>query len=216
MLKQKITILAAMTGFAAASGSAGAATLDFSDLQSGNCGFLGSQAVSQGYKFTDISQGDLYLCNAGVIQNNTTPALIAANAPSILGFERSDSALFSLQSFFAGARTRDFDPTGVNGVSNADGIIVTGVTGAFIVTQTFNFTGVNFSQFTLSPAFTGLSSVMITAFGTVQSPEFLINNIVVDSAVPEPASWVMMIIGFGMVGSAVRRNRRGFGKPGIA
>lgn len=30
------------------------------------------------------------------------------------------------------------------------------------------------------------------------------------SAVPEPAAWAMMIVGFGLVGSVLRRSRRGF------
>ncbi|QMW24460.1 PEP-CTERM sorting domain-containing protein [Sandaracinobacteroides saxicola] len=32
-------------------------------------------------------------------------------------------------------------------------------------------------------------------------------NDITGSAVPEPATWAMMIIGFGLVGSAMRRQR---------
>ena len=41
-------------------------------------------------------------------------------------------------------------------------------------------------------------------------------DITVDGAVPEPASWAMMIVGFGMVGGTVRRNRRVTAVRGIA
>lgn len=35
-------------------------------------------------------------------------------------------------------------------------------------------------------------------------------------AVPEPASWAMMIAGFGMAGGALRRTRRSLGNPAVA
>lgn len=38
-------------------------------------------------------------------------------------------------------------------------------------------------------------------------PMFLLDNVSVTSAVPEPASWVMMLVGFGMVGAVARRRR---------
>lgn len=36
------------------------------------------------------------------------------------------------------------------------------------------------------------------------------------SAVPEPATWGMMIVGFGLAGSAMRRRRSAIGRPGTA
>jgi probable HAF family extracellular repeat protein len=46
----------------------------------------------------------------------------------------------------------------------------------------------------------------ITGYGTIggQTHAFLLTP----NAVPEPASWAMMIVGFGMVGGAMRRKRR--------
>lgn len=44
---------------------------------------------------------------------------------------------------------------------------------------------------------------------------FKLNSIAVTSAVPEPTTWMTMILGFGMVGAAIRR-RRGSSKAAIA
>ncbi len=41
-----------------------------------------------------------------------------------------------------------------------------------------------------------------------KSPAFEVDNIAFSSAVPEPASWAMMIGGFGLVGGAMRRRPR--------
>lgn len=183
-------------------GSASAATLDFSDLQSGSCNFVGSPVVSQGYRFTDVSAGGLFLCNGFVIHNGASPALIAANTRSVLRFERADATAFSLQSFFAGARTNS------GPLSAASGIEVVGTTGSGSVSQTINFNGLAFENFTLNSGFTGLSSVQISALGE-GAPEFLINAIVVDgaAAIPEPAAWAMLISGFGLIGATQRRRR---------
>lgn len=66
-------------------------------------------------------------------------------------------------------------------------------------TQTYN----------LSPSQAG--TVWIIG-GSVNGPDwkndaFKLNTIKVSSGVPEPTTWMMMILGFGMVGAAVRRRR---------
>jgi hypothetical protein len=191
-------------------GAANASTIDFSDLGSSSCASLGSSAHSGGFTFTDIGGGGLFLCNAGVLQHNTTPALIAANTTSVLGMSETDGGLFSLQSFFAGSRTQDFNPDGALGGANATGIDVVGTTLSGTVSEHFDFSGLSFSQFILSSDFTGLSSLRITAAGPA-SPEFAINGIVVNEGgaggVPEPASWALMLVGFFGAGSMVRSRR---------
>jgi PEP-CTERM motif len=67
-----------------------------------------------------------------------------------------------------------------------------------------------------SPAFFGLTSdrqILSIAFGpnggTTQSGGFAIDNLTIGAAgaVPEPASWAMLIAGFGLVGATARRRR---------
>jgi hypothetical protein len=191
-------------------GAANASTIDFSDVGSGSCAGLNSPTISGGFSFTDNGGGGLFLCNAGVIQHNTTPALIAANIASDLGIAEADDGLFSVQSFFAGSRTADFDPDSSYPNSLASGIDVVGTTLSGTVSQHFDFTGLAFSQFVLDPGFNGLTSLRITGVGE-QGPEFLINNIVVNEptggGVPEPASWALMLVGFAGAGSMVRRRK---------
>lgn len=200
----------AALGLFGVAGAASAATLNFSDLSSGACNGQGSPTTSQGFNFTDVSGGGLFLCNAGVIQNNTTPALIAANTLSVLDMAADGGGAFSLESFYAGGRTADFQPDTATG-STAAGIRVDGTTSSGVVTQSFAFSGVAFSQFTLNPSFTGLTNVRFTALGEGQ-PEFLINNLVVNESlvgggVPEPAAWALMLTGFTGAGVMIRRRR---------
>lgn len=75
--------------------------------------------------------------------------------------------------------------------------------------------GLGFTQFSGGgPIFTGPVSAPVFATGTFQ----LTNNFFPDqnstltisqvaSAVPEPATWAMMLIGFGALGSAMRRRK---------
>ena len=60
---------------------------------------------------------------------------------------------------------------------------------------------------TLQGAFGVNDSGQITGFGAFggQAHAFLLNPITVTGGVPEPASWAMMIIGFGLIGGAMRR-----------
>jgi len=62
-----------------------------------------------------------------------------------------------------------------------------------------------FATFTFAD-FVGLSSLTIT--GSQEYPEFALDNVVLNAgAVPEPATWTLMIGGFGMIGGGMRRRR---------
>ena len=56
-----------------------------------------------------------------------------------------------------------------------------------------------------------LSGADVGAFSSLRltsgTNAFEIDNVAVNSAVPEPATWAMMLLGFGAVGFSARRRR---------
>jgi len=68
---------------------------------------------------------------------------------------------------------------------------------------------VNYQTYGVSFTATGATRIQFTTDANTVSIDGVLDNVsVTNSAVPEPASWAMMIGGFGMVGAAVRRARR--------
>jgi hypothetical protein len=49
--------------------------------------------------------------------------------------------------------------------------------------------------------------------GTPTDGNFLLHSLTFTTSVPEPATWAMMLLGFGAIGAAMRRNRK---KPALA
>lgn len=75
---------------------------------------------------------------------------------------------------------------------------------------TFSFTGAGLTEGVYTLTFTGADAAAVTGltFSSTQAA-FEFDNVNV-TAVPEPASWAMMIGGFGLVGGAARtRSRKG-------
>jgi PEP-CTERM motif len=57
------------------------------------------------------------------------------------------------------------------------------------------------------PTTSGTFSLVFGTTGANDGRGPILDNILVDSAVPEPSSWLMLLAGFGMVGIAARRRR---------
>ena len=206
MNKHALTTLAAMM----MCGSAHAATITFEPF-SGQTYFNQAVRSEAGFNFTYSPSGGGY---GFVGPNNFCDPLCAdsgSNAFRSFGDGRvtitsSNNSVFSLESFGAATAitTRD-TPLALR---------VSGVGSNGAVNSTFNVAGGAADAFTtFSPSvFANLTSLTFTYSATSSDHEFSLDNIVlspgVAAAVPEPASWAMMIGGFGMIGGAMRRQRK--------
>lgn len=92
---------------------------------------------------------------------------------------------------------QSYDVTIFDGVGSVNIGTYTSAIGSFVARNSSTFTLTNGTTYTLR--FTGLSSQDRTAF---------IDNVVLaatPSAIPEPATWMILVAGFGLVGFAARR-----------
>ena len=196
-----------------------AASVDFQDVPSGSCSAVGPVVESRGFRFTG-NQDDpaLFVCDPGVLQSNTSAALINANSRSMLTMTQNTEAAFSLASFFAGGRTASSSPSEpIVAYTVATGIDVfgrrsDGTTTAASVTLDSD-APYGWAFYTLPPSFQSLVAVTFTATGLGATPEFLIDDLLVNAAVPEPTEAALLAAGVcGLLtlrGSRIRSPLRG-------
>lgn len=184
-------------------------TVDFEDVATGDCAIHGTSLTSQGVDFTPGGGSSFFVCNPGVLQNNTTPALIEANGAADTLMMLATSDVFSLLSFDAGGRTVSFDPTTLDPSRGSSSIEVTGHKQAGgTVVEVFNFVGTDFDTFTLPASFFGLNAVSFKPLGFSTSPEAMLDNIVLD-LIPEPSTCTLAY--FALLGVVWRRRKRALG-----
>lgn len=91
-------------------------------------------------------------------------------------------------------------------VSNEDAVLILRLNGDYTVLSSADLPhSINLSDFPYYPSFDYLDSLGSSLTGTVQT--LSVAPAVSQSSVPEPASWTMMIVGFGAIGAAMRRQR---------
>jgi hypothetical protein len=209
MLMLRLVILAVAATLSTT--NAQASTLDFESQFFDSFGYEKTTFIEGGYR-VEIAPTSIFgmflindptrqfgLCGSAGCAANGTTAYYGLNETSI-SFSQDNGNLFSLSSLDA---AQTFLETG-----RPLTLTLTGTKVDSVVTSTI-FVDADaagtFATFTFAD-FVGLSSLTIT--GSQEYPEFALDNVVLNAgAVPEPATWTMMIGGFGIVGGAMRRRR---------
>jgi hypothetical protein len=191
--------------------TAHASTIDFEAQFFDSFGYENTTFIEDGFR-VEIAPTSIFgmflindptkqvgLCGSAGCAANGTTSYYGLNETSI-SFFQANGGLFSLSSFDA-AQT-------FLGLDRPLTLTLTGTKAGVIVTSTI-LVGADaagaFATFTFDD-FVDLSSLTIT--GSPEFPEFALDNVVLKAgAVPEPATWAMIIGGFGMVGGAMRRGR---------
>lgn len=150
---------------------------------------IGTMSNFDGQGMTD---GSVYL---GAWSNSSSSTGVVINA--------TDNSLFSMQSF-------SFDNAYPNGSDRTDSITVVG-TFADASTTSETFSGLSgvvaFETLSLNSSFQNLTSVTVTANGANYVRALYDNFTVNTAAVPEPATYSMMLMGLGLIGFMASRKK---------
>jgi hypothetical protein len=174
---------------------AAAVTVTIPDLNPGGFVYYGTGNASvtySGVKFSQsstLSNGNFY--NVGSNYDSSPAAVLSSQQQSegvaniLITLPKSTDA-FSLD-------YGTFNGSGVTFLlSNGDTFTQTSVGDAYTMTNVFNVTSTPFN------------SVLVTSTDYVLS----VNDISYAGGVPEPATWAVMLLGFGLIGGGLRMARR--------
>lgn len=169
-----------------------------------------------------IDGRDLAMCFGVLCPSNNPSTFLGALNDGAVAFGRTDGQSFTVNSFdasFIGASGATLPP--VSGLLRLQGFTSTGAT----LSQTFQLAGPNsagalgFANYHTSGSFASTQFATVYAFGfacnaggtcnafSSDRGQFALDNISV-SAVPEPESAAMFLLGLLSVGAAVRRRRQ--------
>ena len=185
---------------------AGPTVIDFEDNSDGV--YWQSPIYSDGYTATEINNedgtplGTNYAIDYSGTSNGTIhlDSWTNSSSDSVWQLTESTGAAFSLSQF-------DFGSGYPGDAATASLLTLTGyLVGGGTVTQQITPLGQQFNTYLVDSSFTNLTAVTFDALGYSNRAAY--DNIHVSTgAVPEPASWAMMVGGFGVVGSAMRRRK---------
>jgi hypothetical protein len=208
---------------AAASASASTVTADFEGLTTG---FIQAPTlVSAGYSFSGSGGSNVGVVAGGAVcgpvcADDGTSTLIfglppgAGITPASVGpLVITGPAAFNLQGF----DYAELQPTGSS--FNATFLRVVGnLVGGGTMSEIVTLDGANdgpggnadFQTVAFDSAFASASFTSVDITGKFNSDRpggFALDNVVLTGGVPEPASWALMILGFGGAGALLRRRR---------
>jgi len=183
----------AALGVVAASGAAQATVIDFDALPGG---VAGDPLVLPGATFTALG-GFNVIASGGLCTSLVTTDAANCSPTLQVDFDQASSGL-SFKFFANNEKTVGAD---IGDVQLFGGAVLLG---------TVNLTVIDDTSATRDlvdlAGFSGVTRLLIssTDFGGVLYDDF---TFTADSAVPEPATWALMIAGFGLAGASVRRRR---------
>lgn len=184
---RKSWLLAASAAALLVANSASAQTVDF-DSQPAPLGFNGSSFNDSGFTFTASPEGFSYVWTGDSPNSNGTNNLILGFSPTgAITVTKMGGGSFTLKSFDMAISW--YSGNTVDQISlNGNPLNISNV----LTTYNVNLTG---------------SSVTLTGLASNSGYWTADNFVFGKSAAPEPASWAMMIVGFGAVGAGMRMRR---------
>jgi hypothetical protein len=204
-------LLAAGASMALVSGAAWSATFDLNltgnvaDFNSYTQEFNGQHYDSHNLGLSGLDSSNAITVSEGDIINTTVTLDQAYTIPT--SPSHTDFLLFLNGSAFpsedtGNLETVNFYDGGTLVKSYSGGSTTSGQLTAYAALFPPNNSGFTFDSFTV-----GLTITDLATPATLDS-SFLSYSIVSPGAVPEPASWAMMVGGFGMIGGAIRRKTK--------
>lgn len=188
-MKMKSVLLTAAAGALVAAVPANAAVVDFEGYGAVDLAFNPGTISYQGLDFTG-NTGFAYVWDGGSPNSNGSNNLILGFSPSdSIVITKTGGGLFNLSSL-------DLAISWYSGSSNAN-VLVNG-----------NPLGITNSLTNYSLGLNNVSSVTITGLDTSDGYWTADNIVYSAAAVPEPSTWAMMLVGFGMVGFGLRSRRK--------
>lgn len=196
----KLVLLAAVAATAAAVSPASAAVILFSNFDA----ITSSDFATQGYTIIPTADGWTSNTNGIEIQHNgiggapnSSPNLVELDTTANSSmFYALGAGRYSVSYYYSPRPNVGADSNGIAlsiGATQLDSITVAGGGSTNFGLRTVNFT-------------TTGGNLTFSAFGTSDGVGGYLDDITV-SAIPEPATWGLMIAGFGLVGYAARRRR---------
>ena len=174
-------------------GAANAAVIVSEDFEAGTGVFTltGNAYLADGAAYNPC-------CGTPVDDTNTFVAFGGGNQPSGIASASFNTVLGSTYTV-----TFDFGALGAG--SEPLTFTVAGETFTYNPGAANNPIGFTTTSFTFTG--TGAATSLIVTSGGVDNVDAIIDNISIAGAVPEPGVWAMLILGFGVVGGALRRSR---------
>jgi hypothetical protein len=183
-LKILSAAIAAIAGFAALSGSAQATTFLFN--------YSGQGTSGNGYVIGDAVGGGQYDLTSGVLYSSTLGTETLVPGSGVFQNANGDNFTYDNELFVP-----------ANAPASPDGANLTYAGGLVFQTALPSKEDIYFSA-----AVQGASDPSIFYFAGYDRSYGTLDSFDISAAVPEPATWVMMLFGVGMIGGGLRMRRK--------